>query len=279
MKLKYFFIVLLFIVNALYPIRSSAYRDYYAVGSVHPVSGDNSRVRRAPDMEKGEIVDTLSAGSYVTISGKTEKSMKVNGYSEYWYRVKYKRNSKDYEGYIWGGLLSITYISMGDRLFLTGIKKYNEENGYTAECRLVVGGRIISSVEFQPHYLPDGSDNGFYQYSSTIEVKGSSALDGIENIIKINFNYGACGYPYGDIWLGYGNGKLYFIGKNSSVAEGGVFHSDEKFIFPDQKKGIRNRVVLIRENSDFDEKTNGYRLTERRESVFLWRDFRLVPVR
>ena len=280
MKLKYLILILLFIpVKFSYSGEMSVYHYGFVENAETYLFGDNVRVRKEPVIKDGNITDVLNAGDKVTIAGKTDKVMLVDGYKEYWYKISYKKNDKNCEGYAWGGLFSIGFSVKGDKLFLAGIKKYSPDKGFTAECRLVEKGRILSSVSFAPHYLPDGVNEGFYGYSISTELLGGLGLEGIENTFRIFCNYEACGYPRGNVWIGYGKDKLYFIGKDTSISEAGVFHVEEKYIFPADKKAGKDSVILINESYDFDETAGDYKLTEKKETKFIWKDNKLSPVR
>jgi hypothetical protein len=205
--------------------------------------------------------------------------MAVDGNIDHWYKIGLKKNNKNITGYVWGGLLSIAHAEKSGKLFIAGIKSYNSENGFVGECRLVENGKILSAVEFKPHYLPDGVNEGFYSYSVSGELTGGKGLKGIERIFKIFTNYEACGYPRGNVFIGEGKGRLYFIGRDTSVSEAGVFHVEEKFIFPADKKGAEDMVILVNESFEFDEAVNDYKLREKKETKYKWKDYRLNPLK
>jgi len=205
--------------------------------------------------------------------------MVIDGYKENWYKINYRKNNKDASGYIWGGLFSIGFSIKGEKKFLTGIKSFNPNNGFTAECRLVEKGKILSAAAFIPHYLSIESDEGVYDYSVTSELKGGMGLEGIENTVKIFFNYEACGYPRGNVWIGYGKDSLYYITRDTSVSEAGVFQVEEKLIFPADKKAEKNTVILVSESFEFNESINDYKLSEKKETKFIWKNFKLYELK
>ena len=280
MKLKYLIpLFVMILIKITHAGEDSIYHYSFLENSGTYVFGDNVRVRKSPVISDSNIIDQLTIGDKVTIVSRSEQTMVIDGYKENWYKIIYRKKDKDLSGYTWGGFLAIGFSVKGEKLFLAGIKKYNADSGFTAECRLVEKGRMLSSAAFEPHYLNDGSGDGSYGYAVTTELKGGQGLEGIENIFRIFFNYEACGYPRGNVWIGYGKDKLYYIGKDSSVSEAGVFHVEEKFIFPVENKSVKDMVILVNESYDFDESKNDYKLTERKESKFTWRDFKLVPVK
>jgi hypothetical protein len=280
MKLKYLVLFLLFFTAKLsYTEELSFYHYGFQENSETYLFGDKVRVRKAPAVKDDNIIDILNTGVKVRIIKKTDKVMTADGYKEYWYKISYKKNNKNSDGYVWGGLLSIGYSAIGEKLFLTGLKKYSTGNGFFAECRFVEKGKTLASVSFDPHYMNYGSDEGFYGYSVSTELMGNMGLEGIEGIHRIFFNYEACGYPRGNVWIGYNKDKLYYIGKDTSVSEAGVFHAEERYIFPSENKKSKDKVILISESFEFDESTSDYKLTERRETEFIWKDYKLIPLK
>lgn len=280
MKIKYLILILFFIpIKLSYSEDVSIYPYGFQENSVTYLFGDNVRVRKEPFVKEGNITDTLNAGEKIKIIKKTDLVMALDGYKEYWYKISYMKSGKNSEGYIWGGLLSIGYSAKGEKLFLIGLKKYSPDGGFTGECRLVEKGKIISSVQFNPHYVNLGDNEGFYDYTVSTGISGSIELEGIEGIIRIFFNYEACGYPRGNVWIGFSKDKLYYIGKDASISEAGVFHAEERYIFPSENKKGKDKVILLSESYEFDENISDYKLTERSETEFIWKDYKLIPLK
>ncbi len=266
--------ILLFLPAVLTGEENIVYNFTFVEGSSTYVFGDNVRVRKAPEVTEINIIDTLPAGYPVKILKKTSKVMAQNGFSEYWYSVSFSRNGKVVTGYIWGGLLAAGYINTGKGLLLLGFKSYGDDE-FTGECRLIRDGRILSSINIKMHFIPSGEPDPFYGYSISLKLNDNMGLAGLDKVVSIYNDYGACGYPRGNVWVGIGGDRLYYIGIDSSVSEAGVFHYEEHMIFPSQDKTLKNEVRLVIESFDFDEKLNDYRLSDRREKRYIWKDFKL----
>jgi len=281
-SMKKFFLlpvlIFLFIAEISFTAENSVYKYGLQENTRTYIFGDNARIRKNPEVKKNNIIDSLTIGEEVTVTGKAGRDMTIDGYRAPWYKISYKKNNRPAEGYIWGGLLSMGFAADRGKLFLMGIKSYNTGKGFTGECRLVVMGKVISTISFDPHYMPDGNNEGAYGYSLSVEIYGSRGLGGLKNVLRIYFNYEACGYPRGNVWIGCSDDKLYYIGRDTSVSEAGVFHVEEKYIFPDENK-IKGQVILVHESSDFDEAVNDYRLTEKKETRFTWENYKLNPVK
>jgi len=280
MKFKYLMpVFIFFLINISFAEETSVYNSEFAENSKTYLFADSVRIRKDPDAAKSNVIDTLNIGYKITILTKSDQIMVIDGYKDYWYKVTYKKNGKDSIGYVWGGMLSLGYSAKGDLLFLIGIKKYNEKGGFTGECKLVKNNKLISSAAFEPHYISMGDDNGIYDYTVTTELSDSKGLAGLNSVLRINFIYGACGYPVGNIWIGHSTDKLYYIGKDTSIYEAGVFQVEEKYIFPADKNGTKNTVKLISESSEFDEKTEDYKLKDKQEKKFKWENNQLNEIK
>lgn len=272
---KYIMIMLLFFPFMARSGENIVYHFSFVEGGSTYIFGENVRVRKAPEIKEDNISETLPAGYAVKILQKTDTAMAQNGFREYWCKVSFTKSGKEMQGYVWGGFIAAGHLAIGKDLLLLGFKKHEEEHGFTGECRLIRDGKIISSVPVMLHFIPSGEANPFYGYSISMKLNDSLGLTGLEHVAAINNDYGACGYPHGNIWVGIAKGKLYYLGIDSSVSEAGVFHYEEQMIFPSQDKTLKGEVRLVIENFEFDEKINDYRLTDRKEKRYVWKNFKL----
>lgn len=267
-------IILLLFTSALLYADDPFFAGGFAEGAVTYVFAEEVRVRTAPEIKEGNVADTLSPGHEIVVIKNREKMLSLNGISENWLHIKYKAGGKEKRGYVWGALLSIAWIKNGSDLVLTGLRKYSEAGGLEAECRIVRGGRIISSVPVDLHYLPEGKEL-VYRYSVSMSLHDNMGLTGLERIVSIACNYGACAYPYGSVWVGIAKDKLCYLVKDTGVSEAGVFHVSEKVVFPADDRSLKDEVIVVTESSDFDGELNDYRIKERRERRLRWRNFKL----
>lgn len=264
-------IILLLLIQASLYADEPFFANGFAEGAVTYIFAENVRIRTSPEIKDGNVADTLGPGHEIAVIKNEEGMLALNGLNENWLSVKYKISGKERIGYVWGGLLAVAWVKSGSDLVLAGLKKYSESAGLEAECRIVRGGKIISSLPVDLHYLPENEVLS-YRYSVSMALHDSRGLSGLEKVVSINCSYGACAYPYGNVWVGIAKGKLYYLVKDSSVSEGGVFHVEEKVVFPADDKSLKDEVIVVTESSDFDEELNDYRLKERRERRLRWRN-------
>lgn len=272
---RYLLILLLFIPMEAWSEESAVYHFSFVEGSNTYIFGDSVRIRKSPEVAEENVIDTLPAGFPVKILQRTKNSMVMNGFSEYWCSIGYRKNGKELTGYVWGGRLSVGHVKIGRDLFMLGFKRYAEEDGFEGECRLIHEGVIVSTLPVMLHFIPSGEADPFYGYSISLKLHDNLGLAGLDRIVSINNDYGACGFPRGNIWIGFAAGKLYYLGIDSSVSEAGVFHYEEQMIFPSQDRTLKGEVRLVIENFEFDGKINDYRLTDRKEKRYLWKNYRL----
>jgi len=253
------------------------YMGFYE-GATTYIYGNSVRVRTTAEIKDDNISDVLPTGYKVSIIKLMRSTYSQNGFSEYWYKVRYSKDKKDKEGFIWGGLLAIGYTVVGADLFIIGLVGYNGEEGFSGGCKLLRNGEVISYVPVMLHHLLMDGENPFYGYSVTVTLHDNLGLSGLKNVIAIYNDYSACGYPHGTVWIGLSKDKLHYLITDSSVDEAGVFHYSEKVIFPSRDKSLKDEVRLVIESFDFDEKINDYRLSDRKEKRFKWKDFSLKEV-
>lgn len=271
---RIFSIIILMTISAVLYADEPFFANGFAEGALTYVFAEDVRIRTTPEIKEGNVADTLGPGHEIVIIKNQDKTLSLNGLKENWLYAGYKVSGKEKKGYVWGALLALAWVKRGDDLLLTGIRKYSESGGLSAECRLIRAGKILSSVPVDLHYLPESSEL-MYRYSVSMSLHDNRGLAGLENVVGISCSYGACAYPYGNVWVGMAKGKLYYLVKDSSVAEGGVFHVQERVVFPADDKSLKDGVVVITESSDFDEEQNDYILKERKERRMRWKNFRL----
>lgn len=271
---KFYSIIIVLLIPVIQYADEPFFDNGFSDGAITYVFAQNVRIRTTPEIKEGNVADTLNTGHEVIILNNEKTIFTLNGIRENWVQVKYKLRGKDNKGYVWGALLSISWIKNGNDLVLTGLRKYSETKGLEAECRILRGEKIISSIPVKLHYMPL-SDELLYRYSVSMVIHDNKGLTGLENLISINCNFGACGYPYGNVWLGIARDKLYYLAKDTRVSEAGLFNMSEKVVFPSDNKSLKDEVIIVTENYDFDEEINNYRLTEKKERRLKWKNFRL----
>jgi hypothetical protein len=217
----------------------------------------------------------------VNIIKDTKTLTAINGLPASWYHVSFTHRGARKTGYIWGGLLSLASlpVTIGGKpaYILYGLSGYSKNSSFKSAAKLVQGSSILSQVSFDPIQMPAGE--GPYSYSVRGTSYGSRGFEGIENIIILSFAYEACGYPNGDVLVILRGRKLFYGMETQSVAEAGIFHYTTILTFPDEKGGVKNRLLHTVDEEAFDEKANKYKLVKRTRKRFTWNGNKFVTIK
>ncbi|HNW28429.1 MAG TPA: SH3 domain-containing protein [Spirochaetota bacterium] len=240
-------------------------------GALVFLAADTVNIRSAPVIGNN-IIDNLPVGYQVRIDKKSDATYVVDGLRAPWYLVSYEGNKGPAKGYVWGGFLSIAALPVHYRgnpaLFLFTIKSAKNTGSIPVHAMIASGGKIVSTAVFDAIGILSGDRS--FDYSISAEIHGPRGFTGISNILTLEFNYGACGYPFGTVVLMYNGSEILYGYSAISTVESGVFHSLSKFIFPDEKGGAKNGLVLVQTQEDFDEAKKSYVLKETRKSILSW---------
>ncbi|MBN2436519.1 MAG: hypothetical protein JXK07_14770 [Spirochaetes bacterium] len=260
-------IIILFTCIILYGISQlqlSAQNIYnmgsFSKGAKSYTFGDNCRIRKAPSLT-AETVDTLSIATPVTIISKNGKQETISGQTQNWFEISYAENKK---GFIWGGLIAYAYTKNGDYLLLVGINSYSEHS-FKGEARLVKKNRVISSVNFKPH---NTDMQGFYGYDISVKKGSNRGLNSVNAVYLIDAEYPACGYTNGTTLLCRSGSELQYLLQTNEVSEAGLFSSREIFIFPSDKDGRKNEIIVHSIMQEYDEKKDGLVTQEEKKSRY-----------
>ena len=291
-----FALVLCALAAALFFILSAGYSAFAAEedkriysaefekNAVTYIFGENTNVRRSGRIEAGNIVVKLEAGRKVKILSKGAEHT-IDGFTQNWYEIEYEAGGKTGTGFVWGGFLAMAFVFMGGEekggaaIALTGIKKYSQKEGFTAELRVCENGKVMSRVEFIPHNMAGGEKQSAYSYGVSASMTGPAGLAGVKNIIRINCAYEACGYPNGSSYFAWDGKETKYIMKDEYISEAGCFHYEKKVIFPEDKGGEKGRIVVEENSSEFDEAKNDYILKSSKKEFFEFKAGNLLKIK
>ncbi|MEY2924723.1 MAG: hypothetical protein RLZZ337_1271 [Bacteroidota bacterium] len=216
----------------------TSYEDLEIGAELHLFATD-VKLRKEPNTTS-EVLKTLAIGSQVKILAKTEETMLYQGETAHWYKVKYE----DLTGYVLRSLIAIHYEQMGSNQFLFNTSQA-AKNSYVHvrilndENRLIDKKYAINTSAFQ------------------ITIDGSKGLDGVQEIIFIDYYADACGIDGGGIYLFYDGQNLIKAAEIQQVADGGVFWYSEEITFPDEDETLKNKIRYTRDAGELvDEETN-----------------------
>jgi hypothetical protein len=249
-------------------------------GALVFLAADTVNIRSAPVIGNN-IIDNLPVGYQVRIDKKSDATYVVDGLKAPWYLVSYEGNKGPAKGYVWGGFLSIAALPVHYRgnaaLFLFTIKSATNNGAIPVHAMIASGGKIVSAAVFDAIGILSGDRS--FGYSISAELHGPRGFAGISNVITLEFNYGACGYPFGTIVLMYNGSEILYGYSAISTVESGVFHSLSKFIYPDEKGGVKKGLLLVQTLEDFNEAKKTYVLRETRKTILSWADNKFIELK
>ena len=228
------------------------------------------------------VLVKLPIGSSVEILQVANDSLTLRGVTLPWVQVRTSVGGKSYTGYIWGGVLSLAslqtpndeYTPNAGVLYLTGVAAYDEaKHLLTVQVRAAKDGRELSKCEF--------TTNGDLSYYPEFAVR-FEPFQKIKAVLTVNYYYPACGYPAGDnvlFWLE--NNQMIKVLETSSVSDGGVFYSSEDYLMPSDKGGIGDHILVVRDQSEFEEQGENMVRTSQKYSLSLykWNGTKLVKLK
>ncbi|MBP7736054.1 MAG: SH3 domain-containing protein [Spirochaetes bacterium] len=277
--------MILFLIHFTVYANAGTKMQVYTMGAFEEgalvfLAADTVNIRSVPAIGNN-IIDNLPVGYQVKVEKRSDATYTVDGLKASWYQVSYNGAKGFLRGFVWGGFLSVASLPVqykgNPAIILFAIKSAKNTGTIPVLAMIAGGGKIISKTSLEAIGILDG-DRAF-SYTIAAELHGNRGFAGVSNVITLDFNYPACGFPFGTIVLVY-NGSEIICGPHSlNMVEGGVFHSFENFIFPDEKKGIKNGLVKIMTHEEFDDAKKKYILKETKQSSCAWTGTRFTEMK
>ena len=277
-----FFTALIIPSAALASNETPVYSGGFPEGTKTYTFGENVNVRKDPKIADGNVIDKLPAGIEVTVKS-AGSDFTLEGLTQKWYGVQYKKDGAQKSGYVWGAFLALAWTPLNSddsKLALTGLKKYSKKEGLTAELRIVSANKIVSTVVFKPQNQDDGT-GAAYSYSLYSNDFGEKmGFAQFEKLIFVKCLYEACGYTNGTNWFGITrDDKAYFIAAETTNSEAGVYQARTFITFPSDKGGIKDGIVLTDESSEFDEAKKDYVVKSSKDGKYEWKNGGFLKVK
>ena len=204
--------------------------DGFHPGDTTWVFGDKINVRTSPAKD-APVAAQLVGGEQVIVLD-TAQFMLMNGLDQRWLKVGFRKNGAAQEGYVWGGLLALGSVQLGDMRMVYGAASAKFEEGLEG----------LPAFQIEVRAFPA---NGQLRSSATykLDMPGSyiSQIGRVPSLglaqfpvggVKIWFSGEACGYPSYDLYVFWDGAKLVPLPSLQSVADGGMLYHGEEYIFP-----------------------------------------------
>ncbi len=214
----------------------------------HRLIGDKVRVRSAPD-NKSKVLAELAIGHEVTPLEQTAKTMAVDGIEAPWYKVRYVYNDTRAEGYVWGNLIARAYAqNKKGELFLFGAGRRQKDisvgTEYTSQVRVARDGKELARLE-----VKEGVSFEAKYEASLTDGRG---LIGVNNIFAVKFVQEYCAGKNNTMFFFWDGNKIMHAHSSVDGADA-PYYAIEKQIFPKDKGGRKDYVILEQEFGDHDD--------------------------
>ncbi|MEG0761539.1 SH3 domain-containing protein [Chryseobacterium sp.] len=230
---------------------------------------DWSRVRQSPDVN-AKILDSLHTNKQILILKKEEQVLKLGERAANWYKISYQKEDQNFEGFLWGGNLSVGFRNKNGYDFLFGITKtINKKNpdfdgsfpqNY-ASIKVLEGYVLLDEIPFE-------TGSGESLSYGTFVVESNHKLKDVDFTLKAMVSGEACGIASYDQYVLFKDKKLIALPQLMNVGDADVYYHSEKFIFPNDKGGIPNTFVFKMEEMEKDEKDR--EKFKRASQTYLW---------
>jgi hypothetical protein len=213
----------------------------------------------------------LPAGSPLTVTGLGEGQFDFNGFSSYWYPVRFEDGTVEgIAGYVPGAFLALSSLPLGgDTLFLFTVTGWDTtEAEYTGALRVLAGGEILDEIVFNPPGSACGQ--GFYSYNTASLPLDPSGLDGIRSLMKLSFLYNACSYANPDLLTAWTGTDLVIGPEGENEYEAGEYVFSSRFILPASEGGTSGMVGVEGTLGLWDEAVEDYVTSESATEWFAW---------
>lgn len=235
-------------------------------GEIAYLFGNNVRLRTEPTSESETLV-LLKIGQRIEIIEKTDVNNIFNGVESPWYKVKYDEKI----GYILGGLISLIEVKDDNLRCFISFEK--------TEGKLYILTRVLSDL--QNDYFENRSEFFGDNYGFCLKLFDNKGLDGINNILYINYLPESGGANSGGYYLFFDKKKLHNVIDVTSRSDIGLWES-ENLYFPKDSLGAKNKIIYIKEKGEYSESNSEESEPnwEQSSKIILrlkWKDNKLIP--
>ncbi len=215
---------------------------------------EDTRVRENPT-SSSPILDSLKANTTITILQKDKNVTVLGQRFSHWYKIKYTKEGKQSEGYIWGGNIAMQYLSKNGFDFLFGLLPSRKE--YSVEDQMDVLKNVASIKSYKNNEQIDEaifeSGMGESLSYSTFKEDSNQNLKNVDFILTAIVSGEACGVPSYEKQVLFSNSKLIQLPTLMNIGDADIFYHSETLIFPKDEGGKPNTIYFSMEEMEKDE--------------------------
>lgn len=257
-------------------ITDSTSLHYYEKGKTAYIFDEGAKFIDVPNTNRSAL-KTLPTDTAVTLQEDSSAYDEANSHIENGIELPYLkvRLADGTEGYVWAGSLAKTTLSAdldlddSQERIMTNFTAITESTDgrrdLTTTVKVLRDGKVINNYAFNvPYDEVNGFDSTLYQ------IAGFSPMVAL---LKQEFQPQACGVLGGAVILAWDGSHWVKALDEEYVSDAGAFSNDVEFIFPLERGGKINTIKALRTVlSDFDDRTNKYKKTERALKTYEWQN-------
>ncbi|WJJ96595.1 SH3 domain-containing protein [Algibacter luteus] len=228
-------------------------------GEIAYMFGNDVKLREQPNTES-DVLLLLKIGEQIEIVEKSNSTMQFDGIESPWYKIK----TKDKVGFVLGSLISLDKATNGNLTYLVSLKKDG--------LKLFAKTRVFENgLDFKENV------SQLMTGEFSIKVTGNKGLENIINIFEIDYLAESCGVNGGGIYLFYDGNELIKAIDYTQVADADLYWFIEEYIFPNEKDGIKGKIVYISEIGETKEYETEWTESKATRRVLEWNGKELLP--
>jgi hypothetical protein len=224
-------------------------------------------IRSTPNV-KGVILDSLKEGDDIKIIKQTDSILSLANKLAYWYEIQYISNNQKKEGFVWGGNLCMTALRRGSHKILYGVMAINSiiKKDYTTKV-IIFGIKILEkdSIIALTNFKVVGEES---LSSCTGEIIDNIGLQNVKFMIQTSASGEACGIPTLNNYILWTGKTLINLPQLSSVGDADIYSYSENYVFPNNKKGLKNKIIM--KSEQYEKLENKKATTIRKSKIYNW---------
>lgn len=226
--------------------------DYY-------MFGNNVKLRKQPN-SNSEVLDLLKIGTRIKIIEKSKEVLVYNGIKSPFYKVQHNEKT----GYVLGNLISLEKKESNNLKYVFTLKKETDTYFIIIRC-------IKNDFTFTEKQVKIATIN------FSIELLENNGIDGVKNILFINYLAEACGVDGGGIYFFETENDLKKVFEIYQMSEAGAFWVWEELVFPNEKDGVKGKILYKKETGQYKDEETNWIESNKTSRELVWKDGEITP--
>ncbi|TYP96062.1 SH3 domain-containing protein [Tenacibaculum adriaticum] len=228
-------------------------------GEIAYMFGNDVKLRDQPNTES-DVLSLLKIGEQIEIMEKSNSAMEFDGIESPWYKIK----TKDKIGFVLGSLISLDRVINGNLTYLISLKKDG--------LKLYLKTRVLENeLEFKEN------TSQLFTGEFSIKATGNKGLEIIKSIFEIDYLAESCGVNGGGIYLFYDGKELIKAIDYTRVADADLYWFIEEYIFPNDKDGLKGKIVYKSEIGETKEYETEWTESKTTRRILEWNGKEIFP--